>query len=804
MKNVLLVVDDDEVMVKLITEICHRRLPEVRLLTAATGQAGLHLARTEKPGVVALDVTLPDINGLEVCRQIRADPATANTHILMITGVRMEAKDRIKGIESGADYYLFKPFDAAEFALLVKALFRWWAAEQRQVEQFQALVTQRTADLAAANAQMEKEISARKAAEQQRQAAVELNEQILASSPIGIVAYEASGQCILANEAAAKIGGGTVAQVLQQNFRQVASWKNYGLLAAADKALSSGQSELLDAHMVTSFGKEVWLAFRWIPFHFHGAQHLLVMVTDITARKSSEVELKQSENKYRQLVETLEEGIWMVDAQQITTYVNPHMAKMLGYTVEEMLGVSPFNFMFEEDAKQARTRVEERRKGQAGRVQTKLRRKDGSVLHISAHVTPLMTPANVFAGTLSAITDLTEQRLMEQKLIHAGKMESIGILAGGIAHDFNNILAAMLGHTELLMQELETRQPAVCARLRIIFNEGQRAAELTRQLLAFSQRQMLVRKTHDLNSIINSMRETLAYVLGASVEVQTHLDPELPPVSVDQNSIRKILVELAQNARQAMPQGGRLHLRTEGVTLTEAETHFLPDARAGNFVRLMVSDSGPGMSAQVLAHLFDPFFSTKQLGAGLGLPSVYGAIKQQEGWIHAFNASGGGATFQLYFPALEARPGKHLATPPPLTATGRGERLLLIEDEASLRRLTKSFLKDNGYQVTDVANAEEAVDIFRREQGRFDLIFSDIVLPGRSGIELVLELRALKPDLCVLLTSGYNDPDTRWPELKQHNLPFIDKTCPLNELMNTLRQLLNAGCPPPAPAGKKE
>jgi PAS domain S-box-containing protein len=403
-------------------------------------------------------------------------------------------------------------------------------------------------------------------------------------------------------------------------------------------------------------------------------------------------------------------------------------------------------------------------------------------------------------GVIGLSVDTTERmkaeealQRKEEELRQAQKMEAIGRLAGGIAHDFNNLLTAMSGYTELMLGQVEEDDP-MHADLTAVKKAAGQAASLTRQLLAFSRRQPLQLAVEDLNSLVDGTKEILRRLIGEDISVVTELDPELARVNVDHSQIEQVILNLAVNARDAMPEGGSISIRTENVEVDEHQAELNPDARAGRFVCLSVQDTGVGMDRDTMDQIFEPFFTTKGPagGTGLGLSVVYGNIKQHEGWIHVYSEPGRGSTFRIYLPAssqevVENAPQERVGDAIP---DGSGERILLVEDEEVVRRFAVRALRQRGYEVLEAGTAEEAFETFEKESGDFELVFSDVVLPGKSGVQLVDELLARKPALTILLASGYADQKSQWPVIRERGFRFLQKPYSVNDLLATIRDVL--------------
>ena len=385
-----------------------------------------------------------------------------------------------------------------------------------------------------------------------------------------------------------------------------------------------------------------------------------------------------------------------------------------------------------------------------------------------------------------------EKKMMQAQLLQAQKMEAVGKLAGGVAHDFNNLLTTIHGYTELAMMELNETEP-LYRDLKEIHLAAVRAASLTRQLLLFSRKQPMELTPLIINRTIDELLKMLNRLIGEDIAINTVLEPDLWTVRADAGNIEQVIMNLAVNARDAMPKGGRLTIKTENVTLDEEVCKVIPEARPGKFVCLSVEDTGVGMDKDIIQHIFEPFFSTKEVGrgTGLGLSVVYGSVKQHEGWINIYSEPGRGSTFKVYLPAFSVRLEEETEEMISLQEfQGSGERILLVEDEEGVRKLANKALSKNGYVVFEAANAKEAMDIFEREEGKFHLVFSDVVLPDKTGLQLVHQLLSRKPELQILLSSGYTDDKSQWSAITKRGFRFLQKPYPLPDLLRAIKEAI--------------
>ena len=386
-----------------------------------------------------------------------------------------------------------------------------------------------------------------------------------------------------------------------------------------------------------------------------------------------------------------------------------------------------------------------------------------------------------------------ERDKIQFQLRESQKMEAIGRLAGGVAHDFNNVLTAITIGSEMLLGDLSSGDPKR-QDVEEIQKAAERATSLTRQLLTFSRRQMVEVKLLDVNFIISDMDKMLRRLIGEDVQLDTILEPKLNSIKGDSGSIEQVIMNIVVNASDAMPNGGKITVRTENVALVEKDITFIAEAKPGDFVRLSIADTGTGMDKETMEHIFEPFFTTKAKGqgTGLGLSTVFGIVKQIDGWINVYSEPGRGSTFRVYIPAFfGGSKDKNELTQKTTSLQklhGNGERILLVEDDESIRTVALRLLTENGYKVIPAVSAEEAMAIFDRENRNFQLVLSDVVLPGKSGVELVGQLLTLQPELHIILSSGYADDKAQLSVIQERGYPFIQKPYTTDKLLRSIRE----------------
>lgn len=505
-------------------------------------------------------------------------------------------------------------------------------------------------------------------------------------------------------------------------------------------------------------------------------------------------QLHEQERYFRSLIEQAMDVIAVLDAEAAIKYASPSVAQVLGFAPEELVGRSILDLVHPEDSEGTLKAFAEgvaRGEGNGRLLELRLRRKDGEYRTLEATGRYLVDDPTVNGVVINA-RDVTDRRLLERQLLQSQKMEAVGRLAGGVAHDFNNILTAILGYTGLLLDGLPTLSP-LRPDLDEIRNAANRATGLTRQLLAFSRKQVLEMRVLDLNELVSDMDRLLRRLLGEDIDVVTKLDRALGAVRADASQLEQVIVNLAVNARDAMPEGGKLTVETANAELDETYAREHLPVRPGSYVMLAVSDNGVGMSPETMSHVFEPFFTTKDKGkgTGLGLATVYGIVKQSGGSIWCYSEPGQGTTFKVYLPRVEATP-EGAPAPAPLGPRHGTETVLLVEDEPELRTLTRRVLEKHGYTVLEAATADAALGIARIHPGPIHLLLTDVVLPGISGRRLADDLLVRRTELRALFMSGYTEEAIVHRGVLAANTAFIHKPFTGDGLAAKVREVLDA------------
>jgi two-component system, cell cycle sensor histidine kinase and response regulator CckA len=514
--------------------------------------------------------------------------------------------------------------------------------------------------------------------------------------------------------------------------------------------------------------------------------YVLAVVRDISDRKRAEA-------KFRGLLESAADAMVIADEGGAIVLVNAETERVFGYPRVELLGrpaevLLPERFRGRYAEERALFMASPHQRHLAAGLDLCGLRKDGTEFPVEVSLSPLQSEEGTLVS--AAIRDVTEMKALEEQFREAQKMEAVGRLAGGVAHDFNNILGVVIGYGEIVSRRLVSDDP-LRSKMEQILKAAKRAAALTRQLLAFSRQQVLQPRILDLNAVVSEMDDLLRRLIGEDVTLVMTAGPGLGSVEADQGQIQQVIMNLAVNARDAMPDGGQLRIETKNVDVDQEQAARLPLMNPGPYVMLVMTDTGLGMDADTRAHIFDPFFTTKELGkgTGLGLSSVYGIVQQSGGNIYVDSELGVGTSFRIYLPRVASAPlpGADRKRP-----SMRGsETVLLVEDEAGLRDLLQEALEGSGYRVLVARDGIEALQVVAGYTGPIHLMVTDVIMPGVSGRKAADEIKATRPGMNVLYISGYADD-----AVLRHGVPgtaaFLEKPFGPDRLLRKVRELLNS------------
>jgi PAS domain S-box-containing protein len=788
--------------------------------TATGGAEALEKARAAPPDAILAHAGMPAMDGFALCREVRRDPALAAVPVILFTSAYLDEADRELARKMGASALVPRTADLGAAGEALREALRGGArhppaapaappapvvpapgagsggagagegGEAGEAE-LAALHRQRV------QAQLERQSSQNRAL--LRQAGIQATALALMRSLSEVLGQPANvpeviGDVLVQCLDAAGLSTGLLYLVEGKNRYRLQAHSGIAAAMREDAEACFGHPELI--HAIVASGRPAALATAGapdvpgvgagaaadfltrlgrpsaliVPFVVMGetfgvlvlasdhqdlsdsswlgfAGSLAVQFGQTVALGQSLNRLAASEERYRALMEQANDAILVLDAEERIQEANRAALRLLGRPRQEIVGRHYDDFVAPEELEDSRRSRENL--ALEGNVRVQLRhlvRPDGSRVPVEVSVS--LVHIGDASTALVILHDISERRRLEAQFHQAQKMESVGRLAGGVAHDFNNLLTLILGYGNLVLQALADR-PAVSRQVEAIVHAGESAAGLTRQLLAFSRHQVLVPTVIDVNALIRQLEQMLRRLIGEDIELVADLEPRLARIRADAGQIEQVLMNLVVNARDAMPGGGRLTLSTRN--------HPAAAEAAVTHVVLRVADTGCGIDSAVMAHLFEPFFTTKEegKGTGLGLATVYGIVHQSGGNLEVESAPGEGASFAVYLPRTDEP-----ATPPSAAtaAAGRGhETILVVEDEASIRSLAREILEGQGYAVLEAPGAEEALRRAAEHAGPIHLLLTDVVMPGKSGVDLARDLLGLRPGLRVVYMSGYAD-----------------------------------------------
>lgn len=565
-------------------------------------------------------------------------------------------------------------------------------------------------------------------------------------------------------------------------------------------ASAHGADHNLEFRATTANGGSIWLRsmLRAVRDAEGQVRRLRGVMLDVTERKQAESALRESEARKGAILESSLDGIITLDEDGRVIEFNAAAARILGYSRAEVVGRPLAEVLL--PAKLA----------ESGSMLNFPAGGNGSLLGKRVEMTGVRFDGSEFPAELSinsiavagrdvltvCLRDLTERKQLERELWHSQKMEAVGQLAGGVAHDFNNLLTVIGGYSDLLLMHMPESDTLGRGSVSEIKKAGERAAALTRQLLAFSRRQVLAPQILDLNAVVSNMEKMMRRLIGEDVELVTALQENLSSVKADPGQLEQVLMNLAVNARDAMPQGGRLTIETHNAYLDEVfcRQHDATIA-PGDYVVISVTDDGCGMDQDTLSRIFEPFFTTKEpgKGTGLGLATVYGIIKQSGGFIDAYSESGEGTTFKVYLPRANSLEAGEKPQEEAGRAQGGSETILLVEDEDAVRELVEGVLAASGYHVQTASRGDEALQIARRHSPPINLLLTDVVMPQMSGRELADQFALIHPETKVLFMSGYTETSMMRRGILNEDDQFIQKPFSADNLVRRIRSVLDAG-----------
>jgi PAS domain S-box-containing protein len=745
---------------------------------AVNGQDALERVRKTPPELIISDILMPVLDGYKFCFEVKNDKALNRIPFVFYTATYVDLEDERLAIGLGASRYILKPVEPDEFLHLIDQVVR------EAQENILAVPDELVKDSLNLFRMYDSSV-ARKLHEKVRE--LELYRQIFDHSTEAVAIVDTAGCVLRQNPAHGRLLGYTDEEL---SGRSPTVYLESKTGAAIMDGLSRNVIAEGEGVAISGGGGRIAVEYTVFPIRSETGEvsaHVWIL-RDITKRK----EVEKQRQLFQTLVDCSNDCIFIIDPETGRFIdVNERACERIGYGHAEFLqkqvgAVDPsMDTMEKWQTHVARMKTEE-----TAVFESVHRRADSTEYPVEVSVVYAKTDNGNYL--MAVARDITERQELTAQLLQSQKMEAVGKLAGGVAHDFNNLLSVILGYIEIAQKRFSPSDP-VAYELQQVEIAGKRAADLVRQLLLFGRKQQQLFTPIDLPHAIDELLKMLHRVIGEDVRLVLDFADDCWRIEGAAGNIDQVVMNLAVNARDAMPEGGVLTMKTENVVIDEHYCQHHPEARPGRFVCLAVSDSGIGMSEDLLTNIFEPFYTTKEVGkgTGLGLSVVYGLVKSHKGWLTVSSKPGQGATFRLYFPAVSSvASAKAEDVPDPGVLLGHGEKILVVEDDDMILQLELSALGRNGYVVTGAVSAEEGLKRFAEQGGGFDLVLSDVVLTGMNGVAFVEKLRKAQPDLRVLLCSGYADQKNHWSRIQEQGYLFLEKPFTIVKFYEAVRNAL--------------
>jgi len=842
----ILVVDDRPVNREFLKTLLSYR--DHRVLEAGDGVEALELLKREKIDLVISDILMPTMDGYELVRQLRADKATANIPVIFNTAHYLDREAKALAERCGVSQIMYKQGEPDVVLRTLDAVLGYTPAPTPPVvtEEFDRdhlrvltdKLSHRTDDLRRVNERLSAliELGQQMAAERNPLYLLEsfchsarkiVGAKYAAIAVLGAdkttpAHFLTSGMTdeIAAHIGSEPVGRGLLGLLLRQggvlrtrdicehpasegfpvNHPPMTSFLGsaisssagiYGSLYLTDKIGVEEFSED-DERLISMLAAQVGIAYENAMRFEEIQRRATELEGTVKQRKQAEEALRETNQTLQSLVQTSPLAIIALDVEGNVRSWNAAAERFFGWTEAEAVG-RPNPIIQADKWDEFIDRLDITSKGGTfTNFETTGVRKDESMTHVSLSSAPLIDGKGNIHGSVMVMADITERRQLEDQFRQAQKMEAVGRLAGGVAHDFNNLLTAIIGYSQMSLARLHREDP-MRRDLEEIERAGQRAAGLTSQLLAFSRRQVLQPQVLDLNALVADLGKMLHRLIGEDIELDFRLSPDLGFVRADRGQIDQIIMNLAVNSRDAMPEGGKLTIETANVELGESYANEHVDSRPGPHVMLAISDNGVGMDKQTLSRIFEPFFTTKEQGkgTGLGLSTVYGIVKQSGGQVGVYSEPGKGTTFKVYLTRIEGA-ADHSAQRVLSSDSPKGtETILMVEDDPSVRKLARTILDNNGYNVLEAEGGDAALRLSKQHERPIELMLTDVVMPGTSGRELAQSVAISRPEMKVLYMSGYTDDAIVHHGILDADTPFIQKPFTPDSLLRKVRDVLD-------------
>lgn len=780
MAKKILVVDNSPTMLKIMKRLLRDMGHHV--VTAADGLSALGLLEHFIPDVVFIDLIMPNISGDKLCWIIRGMEQMQHVKLVILSAIAAEERSRFEDINADAWIAkgppkkmvanieaVLKGLERDDNAALSRTVIGLEDLHQRQITS--ELLTYR------------RHLGA-----------------ILENMGEGIVEITLDGRIVYANQFAVSLSGIPEERLLGSEFPMLFTGMDRQIIRSTlDEMEGVDEKTSFDSYFkLNSNAVELTL----IPMNDNGLKSIIAILYDISNQKQAEIALQNSEAKYKTILENIEEGFYEIDLEGNFTFVNESVCRMLGYEREELLGMNHRRYTSKETARELRRVFKQifqsGKPAKAGNYE--IIAKDGNKWMIQCSAYLIHDDQGHPVGFRGIARDIMEQlkldrenKLLEEQLRQAQKMEAVGTLAGGIAHDFNNILQAISGYTQLLMLKSDPQQPEY-VRYQAIEKAAASGGELIKRLMIFSRKVESELRSVNLNEEITHISELLKRTLPKMIDIELNLGEDIQMISADSVQLEQIVVNMAVNARFAMPEGGRLVFKTDNVVLDNTSAKACLGAQPGKYVRLVIADTGHGMDQHTITRIFEPFYTTKKNGegTGLGLAMVYGIVKSHGGYITCQSKFGKGTTFTIYFPVAAGATHQGLCAEEKKQALVNGaERILVVDDDNAILAIQKEILEAHGYSAVVASNGETALKIFEGEKNQIDLVILDIDMPGIGGYKCLEKMLNIDPQASVIITSGHAGAGMENKCLEAGAKGFVAKPHPIEGMLTKIRDIMS-------------
>lgn len=779
----ILAIDDKLDNLVTISALLKNLIPDCDIITALSGIEGIGKAKTELPDTILLDIKMPEMDGYEVCKRLKSDKETSHIPVIMITAVETNSGSHIKGLETGADAFLGKPIDGYVLVAQVNTALRIKKAEdllRHQKDLLEDTVRERTRELK----------------DQKR-----FLQDIFDGIQDGLFVLDTHMNVVQINAWTENKFSHNISIVGKKCYQAFRKKESPCSECPVLQTLDTGR---INSGIISCRSEDKrleWLEINTFPLKGPAGslEGVIVHKKNVTDKKRAEDALRESENRYRTLFDNACDAIYLYEINQHFIDVNRAACRRLGYSREALLQMGPTDVISPEQHDSYTVRMKNLLRLDKHIVfESVHKRHDGTTFPVEG--SSRLIEYDGKKAVLTIARDISKRKRAEQEknkleiqLRQAQKMESIGTLAGGIAHDFNNILFPIIGYAEMSLEDTPENSE-IYNNIQEILKAANRAKDLVQQILTFSRKSEHECKPIQIRFIIEEVLKLLRASLPSTIEIVRQIEEKCDWIMGDAAQMHQLIMNLCTNAYHAMREkGGILEVSLKNVVLSYDDVAYYPDIKPGSYVKLNIHDTGHGMGSEILERIFDPYYTTKKTGegTGLGLSIVHGIVKTHKGYINVYSEPGNGTTFYVYFPGIVINDTGELPTLSEESPPGGDEHILLIDDEEQIAKMCQKKLERLGYRVTALTDSSEGMELFLRESEKFDLVITDRTMPGMTGLKLAGELLRIRPDIPIILSSGFGKVPLKEKAIGIRG--YVTKPVIISDLAKIIRRVLDQG-----------